>query len=254
MPYLKIDQINVYYEVEGIGPALVFIHGAMGTNSHWKYQMRVFSENYRVYALDLPGHGRSDAISKEISIVSFAELVSEVIAQLGMETPVVCGHSMGGAIGLQIALDGPSSLGALVLVGSGAKLRVHPEILINMRTNFRETIDQVYNQWVFAQNSDRSLIETLKQQVLEIKAPIAVADWEACDIFDCRSRLEELQLPTLMIVGAEDKLTPVWYSEYLLDRITGSTLEKVTNAGHYAMIEQPVQFNKVLSSFLERIL
>lgn len=254
MPYIKTDQTNVYYDVKGTGPALVFIHGAMGTNTNWKYQIRVFSESYRVYALDLPGHGRSDSIPTEISIDTFAELVSEVITQLGMETPVVCGHSMGGAIGLQLALDGPNPLGALVLVGSGAKLGVHPEILSNMRTKFRETIDQIYNKWAFAQNSDRSLIETLKQQVLEIKASIAVADWEACDSFNCRSRLDELQLPTLMIVGAEDKLTPVWYSEFLLDRIPGSTLEKVTNAGHYVMVEQPMQFNRVLSSFLERIL
>ena len=252
MPYLNIDKRNVYYELEGAGSSLLFIHGVMGTHSLWEIQTSFFSKNYQVCSVDLPGHGRSEIAPEKISISTYAKMVSDIITMLDLNNPVVCGYSMGGAIGLQLALDWPSQLRTLVLVGTGAKMGVHPDILTTIRTNIKEGIDLVYDQWAFSKKTDRDLIETVKRQVLETKSQIAVADWEACDAFDCRARLEEIQLPTLVIVGEEDKLTPVWYSEYLWEQIQGSALEKIPDSGHYVMLEQPDQFNKVLHSFLKR--
>ena len=147
MPYLNIRGNNLYYELKGNGTPLVFIHGAMGTHAQWAKQSRVFSENYQVCTIDLPGHGRSESISEEISITTYASVVSEVIRRLELEKYVICGHSMGGAIALHIALDGSNSLGALVGVGTGAKLGVHPDILTNIRTGFKETFNFIYDQW-----------------------------------------------------------------------------------------------------------
>lgn len=229
----------------------MFIHGAMGTHDQWEKQMRFFSKNFQVFAVDLPGHGRSDPPRGEISINYYSTLISDLIARLDLEKPVVCGHSMGGAIGLQLAIDRPNLLGALVLVGTGAKLGVHPDILTAFRTNCREAIEQFLGPWAFSKKADQVMIKAVIQQLIGIKPTIAVADWEACDAFDCRDRLEELQLPTLIIVGEEDKLTPVWYSEYLLKQIRGSTLEKIPEAGHYVMLEKPGEFNKAMLSFLK---
>ena len=94
----------------------------------------------------------------------------------------------------------------------------------------------------------------MKRQVLEARPPVAVADWEACDAFDCRTQLEAIQLPTVMIVGEEDQLTPIWYSEYLMMQIKGSTLEKIPDSGHYVMLEQPERFNTALQAFLKQAL
>ena len=253
MPYLNISGKNLYYELEGNGTPIVFIHGAMGTHAQWTKQSRVFSENYQVCTIDLPGHGRSENISEEISIVTYASVITEAIRRLELENSVICGHSMGGAIAFQIALDGSNSLSALVGVGTGAKLGVHPDILTKFRIGFRETVDLIYNQWAFSKNTERSVMEAVKAQVLETNSNIALADWEACDAFDCRVRLQEesLHLPTLMIVGEEDKLTPVRYSEYLVEQLPDSTMKMIPNAGHYVMLEQPEQFNHALLSFLQ---
>ena len=223
----------------------------MGTHLQWDNQMRFFSKNFHVFAVDLPGHGRSDPPQEEISIINYSTIISDIIARLGLDKPVVCGHSMGGAIGLQLAIDRPNQLGALVLVGTGAKLGVHPDILTAFRTNCREAIEQFLGPWAFSKKADKDMIKAVIQQLIGIKPTIAVADWEACDAFDYRDRLEELQLPTLIIVGEEDKLTPVWYSEYLLKQIRGSTLEKIPGAGHYVMLEKPGEFNKAMLSFLK---
>ncbi len=231
--------------------SLLFIHGAMGTHLQWDNQIQFFSKNFQVFAVDLPGHGRSDHPQDEISINKYSTIISDIIARLDLDKPVVCGHSMGGAIGLQLAIDRPNQLGALVLVGTGAKLGVHPDILKAFRTNCREAIEQFLGPWAFSKNANQDMIRAVIQQLIEINPTIAVADWEACDAFDCRDRLEELQLPTLIIVGDEDKLTPVWYSEYLLKQIRGSTLEKIPEAGHYVMLEKSGEFNKVMRSFLE---
>ena len=238
--------------MEGNGTPLVFIHGAMGTHAQWAKQSQVFSENYQVCTIDLPAHGRSESISEEISITTYASVVSEVIRRLELENSVICGHSMGGAIALQIALDGSNLLGALVGVGTGAKLGVHPDILTKIRTGFKETVDLIYDQWAFSKSTERSVMETVKAQVLEINSNIALADWEACDAFDCRIRLQEesFHLPTLMIVGEEDKLTPVRYSKYIVEQLPGSTMKIIPNAGHYVMLEQPENFNHALLSFL----
>lgn len=252
MPYCQINAKKVYYEAEGAGLGILFIHGAAFTRICWENQTFFLSKQYQVCTVDLPGHGRSEVILENVSINNYAKIITEVIKMLDMKNPVVCGHSMGGAIGLQLALDWPNQLGALVLVGSGAKLGVYPDILTTLRSNFREAIDLIYDNWAFSMKTDKDLIEVVKRHILEIKSHIAVADYEACNAFDCRARLEELQLPTLMIVGEEDKLTPVRYSEYLLKQIRGSTLEIIPEAGHYVMLEQPEQFNRALLSFLER--
>lgn len=224
----------------------------MGTHDQWEKQLNFFSKIYHVVTVDLPGHGQSEFPQGKISINYYATMISDLIARLDIEKPVVCGHSMGGAIGLQLALDRPTQLGALVLVGTGAKLGVHPDILTTFRTNCREAIEQFLEPWAFSKKTNHAIIEEVKQQIFEIKSQIAVADWEACDAFDCRARLNGLQLPTKIIVGEEDKLTPVWYSEYLLKHIRGSTLVKIPEAGHYVMLEQPEQFNRALLSFLEQ--
>lgn len=215
--------------------------------------MRFFSKTYHVVTVDLPGHGQSKPPLGKISIGYYATMISDLIVKLSLKKPVICGHSMGGAIALQLALDKPTELGALVLVGTGAKLRVHPDILTAFRTNCREAIEQFLGPWAFSKKTDQTIIEEVKQQIIRINPQIAVANWETCDAFDCRARLEELQLPTKIIVGEEDKLTPVWYSEYLLNQIRGSTLEKIPEAGHYVMSEKPQEFNKAILSFLERM-
>jgi pimeloyl-ACP methyl ester carboxylesterase len=160
---------------------------------------------------------------------------------------------LGGAITLQLALDNPGLLTALVLVGTGAKLGVLPAILEALKTRFEESVDLAVGQMGFAAGADSGLIEQSKQECLRCGSEIAYADFSACNAFDVRDRLAEIYLQTLIIVGEEDQLTPVKWSRYLREKIAKSKLLVVENAGHMVMMEQPDIVNDRIQSFIRML-
>ena len=122
MPSVKINNLNMYYESVGQGEAIVFLHGFTGSNKDWRYQMAVVHDQYRGIALDLRGHGQSDAPKNEAeySIYLNCEDVRGLLKQLGIERCCLVGHSMGGFTALQFALENPEMLWGLVLVDTSS--------------------------------------------------------------------------------------------------------------------------------------
>ncbi len=252
MPFTTIQGTRMYYQSQGEGLPLIFIHGSMSSHLAWGYQ-RPLSEDYRTVMLDLPGHGRSDPPEAEISVKLYTEYVAEFIKKLDLVKGIPVGHSLGGAITLQLALDFPGLLTALVLVGTGAKLGVLPAILESLKTRFEESVDLAVGQLGFAAGANPDLIEQSKQECLRCGQDIAYADFTACNNFDVRDRLAEIYLQTLIIVGKEDQLTPVKWSQYLRDKIPKSKLMVVEKAGHMVMIEQPDIVNSRIPSFIRML-
>ena len=249
MPSLVIRGKKIFYESVGEGLPIVFVHGSLGNHISWEFQKQL-SEEYRLVLLDLPGHGESDPLDEEISVKLYADYVAEFVRGLGIEKMVVVGHSLGGAICIQLALDYPELLRAVVLVGSGAKLGVLPTILEALRTNFEESIELAIGGMAFAEKANPELIEMAKSECLKCKQEVGYSDFAACNIFDVRERISEISVPTLIIVGSEDKLTPVKWSQYLNDKISNSSLKVIENAGHMVMIEQPEELNQAILTFL----
>lgn len=196
---------------------LVFIHGSGGSSQVWQAQVDYFGPS-RAFAIDLPGHGeRADTLAPEVSVLDYARVVHEIIFQeLHLTQPIIGGHSLGGAVVLTMALEYAAELRGLILIGTGARLRVLPSILEEAR---REGV-------------------------------VPYRDWAACNAFDIMDRLSEIHRPTLIICGADDRLTPVKYSQYMHDRIEGSTLRIIPNAGHSVMQEQPEQVNLAIAEWL----
>ncbi len=246
--------LRIYYESEGNGLPLCLIHGAASTHSIWKNQIKVFSAGYRVIAPDLPGHGRSGPFddSSRISIRQYAGHVREFLETLGVEEAVMVGHSMGGAVCIQLVLDSPWVVRGLGLINTGAKLRVSPHLLSALREDFRGTMEKGWES-MFGEKGKRILhcLEGLKEEMVGIDPVVGVADFEACDEFDCRERLGEIEKPTLIIGGTEDILTPPWYQDYLHKRIKNSVLVIMGGVGHLSMVEDPEEFNGALLSFLQ---
>lgn len=249
MPSLVIRGKKVFYESVGEGLPIVFIHGSMGNHVSWEFQKQL-SDEYRLVLLDLPGHGESDPLDEEISVKLYTDYVSEFVRGLGIEKMVVVGHSLGGAICIQLALDYPELLRAIVLVGTGAKLGVLPTILEALRTNFEESIELAIGGMAFAENANPELIEMAKNECLKCKQQVGYADFAACNNFDVRERISEINIPTLIIVGTEDKFTPVKWSQYLNEKISNSSLKIIESAGHMVMIEQPEELNQAMLTFL----
>lgn len=249
LPSLIIRGKKMFYESVGKGLPIVFVHGSMGSRISWDFQ-RPLSEEYRLVFLDLPGHGGADPLDEEISVKLYAGYVVDFVRGLGIEKMVVVGHSLGGAICIQLALDYPELLRAVVLVGSGAKLGVHPTILEALRNNFEESVELAIGGMAFAEKADPGLVEMAKNECLKCRQGVGYLDFAACNEFDVRERVSEINVPTLIIVGSEDKLTPVKWSRYLNEKISNSSLKIIENAGHMVMLEQPEELNQALLTFL----
>src|SRR5581483_8725017 len=136
MPFVEIGNQKLFYAARGVkGAPLVFIHGAGDSHLLWNGQLAALSDVARTLALDLPGHGRSRGAGCE-SIEAYASAVREFLDAANIPRAVIAGTSMGGAIAQTLALDVPARVAGLVLVGTGAKLRVAPEYLEGLRGDF----------------------------------------------------------------------------------------------------------------------
>lgn len=230
-------------------PSLLFIHGAGGNSQIWDAQAFAFEGKRAVFRLDLPGHGGSEGRGED-RISAYAEWVRRVSEKIfGLEPFVVVGHSMGGAITLELSLAPPKGLRGIVLVGSGAKLAVTHAIFQMLKENpeaFFESLDR----FAFSQAAPPPVRQRIIHLTRQCPPALIFDDFKACDRFDLRNRLAEITLPALVLCGEDDQLTPLSYSRYLHEHLGGSRLVIVPLAGHMVMAEQPDLLNKAIESFL----
>lgn len=233
-------------------PTLVLVHGSGGSAQRWNYQRAYFSrKGYEVLAVDLPGHGRTPGPGRR-EISAYADYVEDLLRQRGIDKPVIGGHSMGGAVVLTMALRNPNAYAGLVLVGTGARLRVLPAIFETIKDNLNAAAEMMARS-VYSTKVSADELERAVKQLREVDPDVLHGDFEACDRFDIMRALGSIDTPTIVIVGAEDTMTPVKYSLYLRDHIPNARLEVINDAGHMVMLEQPEKFNALLERFLENL-
>ncbi|HUL23992.1 MAG TPA: alpha/beta hydrolase [Thermodesulfobacteriota bacterium] len=256
MPIVRIDGKQIGYWtgrkgfVEG-REFVLFIHGAGGGQYTWNCQKGFFEKEFNPIIIELPGHGASGE-EGEKEIGKYAEEVYAFLQTVGVRKVFLVGHSMGGAITQTLALTHPEIIQGVVLVGTGARLKVLPSILDGVYTNFKETIPKIV-QYAYSRKAPPNLIEDGVTQMLTCRPEVLHGDFLACDRFDVMKEVEKIDLPALILCGEEDALTPVLYSEFLHRRIKGSRLEVLPNAGHMVMMESAQAFNEKVSRFIEEI-
>ena len=231
---------------------LVLIHGAGGTYLHWPAEIRHLAGE-DILAIDLPGHGASEGEGKE-TIDAYAGSVLEFMDYMDIGQAVIAGHSMGSAIAQRLSLDSPERVRGLILIGAGAKLRVHPKLVeyCSSERTYPEAVSLVV-KWAFSQQADERLVELAGQRMAEMPTSVMLADFLACDAFDLLNEVQEIQQPAMVICGEDDQMTPVRFSEYLVDKLTVARLEIVPNAGHMVMLEQPEIVAQLIKGFLDEI-
>lgn len=230
-------------------PPLVLVHGAGGDRYHWPHQVRRLAAT-EIYALDLPGHGRSPGPGRR-TISDYAQVIKTFADVLALPPFILAGHSMGGAIALEVALRYGDALAGLVLVGTGARLRVNAAILEGLTQNFNATTAQLID-WMYSPSFPATLRQKALDQLRSNDPQTLHDDFAACNAFDGRAKVSSLTLPTLIICGVEDKMTPVKFSETVYQSITGSHLHLIEAAGHMVMLEQPEAVAGLFQKFMTR--
>ncbi len=247
---------NIYYfERRGndsYKPPIVLIHGAGGSHLHWPAPVRRLAE-YPVYALDLPGHGKSEGRGQQ-TIEAYAKSIRQWMEAINLRQALFVGHSMGGAIALSLSLQNPNHVIGLGLIGTGARLKVAPELLETAsREEFLPNTIETIVDWAFSPEADSRLVEQAAKRMAEIRPTVLHSDFVACNAFNVMDTLESIHSPTFILCGENDRLTPPRYSQYLADHIPDAKLAIIPEAGHMVQLEKPQQVAEALQKFTKRV-
>lgn len=247
---------NYYFLHEADDPAtppMLLIHGAGGSHLHWAPDIRRLN-GFRVIALDLPGHGKSDGIGRQ-TIQDYVDAVQDFMDEMDLPPVVIVGHSMGSAIAMQMTLDAPDRVLALVMVSGGSRLRVNPSIMENAANpaTFPLAVKTI-NEWAFGSDADPRLRELAANRMeKETRPTVLHGDFLACNDFNATERLAEIKKPTLIICGSDDKMTPFKHSLALHGAIPGSDLVEIEGAGHMVGLEKPHEVAEALEEFMNSL-
>lgn len=254
MPEITIGGKRIHY-IEGdttdpARPTVLMIHGAGQRVATWKRQLELLKNHpkYNLIIPDLPGHGASEGEGSR-DVAGYKVFIEEFADALSLTGIIPVGHSMGGAVAMIYALDRPEKVRATVLVGTGAKMRVAGETLKTVKNNYQLFCDVAPSRMI-AQGSPEEIKKEFREDLLDTSPDVCYRDLVACDEFDLMDRVREIKTPTCIISADQDILTPPKYGEHLRDSIIGSSYHLIMNSGHFMMLEQPLEFNRILTGFL----
>lgn len=226
---------------------LVFIHGSGATAKVWKYQSNHYPGSI---AIDLPGHPEGDLIE---SIPDMAAWLKKTVDEKALSELVLIGHSIGGGIALQYALDYPEDVRALISIGSGGRLRVHPDTINYMEHALDDAVSIAPLIDSFWQKAGAEFASELKADGMALGPGVFLNDFKACDKFDVMDRLGEISVPMLAIVGTEDVMTPVKYAQFLVEKMHNASIEIIEGGTHSVFAEYPEEVNAAIDKFLQKL-
>jgi len=260
MPILERQRQRIFYEVSGSGPAVVLGHSLLCSGEMWEGQVPALAESYRVVNIDYRGHGKSGTVERDFTLYDLVDDTVAILDEQGINRAAWVGLSIGGMISLRAALTVPERVGALIVAGASAAAEpFYPRFkyrvlglgarLVGMRP-FVSPIEAI----MFGQSTlqgNRPLVDEWIPSVLSMDLPSILRCLEATVTRDSLlHRLQEIEVPTLVFAGEEDRAQPVSMSEEIANGIFGSRLEIIPGAGHLSSLEQPELVTRAMLDFL----
>lgn len=219
--------------------ALVYVHGSGHTHDSFAAQVEAFPDSD---AVSLPGHPEGVALT---SVADGAVWLAKYLRWRRADTAIVAGNSLGGAIAIEWALQYPEQVAGLILLATGGRLRVSPEIFAMIDGQWPQCIDTLV-EWSVAPSASRELRARMKEWHVTVGQASTRQDYANCNVWDRMERLASIKARALIVVGSEDRLTPPKYSSALHDKIAGSELAVIEGAGHMAHAEKAAEANALI--------
>lgn len=261
---VEVNNSVLYYNDVGEGDVpILFLHGFPFDKSMWNEQLDSLKSLHRVIAVDIRGFGQSKDENTDLTIDLFAEDVIAMMDKLAIKKAIICGLSMGGFIALNAIKRFPERFEALLLCDTNciadtadAKEKRYKAIE-QIRSEGTDEFNEKFIKNVFHPDSlinKREVVNDLRSTVFANSERIITAGLVAlAERFETCSSLKAVKVPTLIICGREDNVTPLSQSQFMHDHIDGAVLKIIETAGHVSNLEQPETFNKHLLDFLNSL-
>lgn len=266
---LELPGARVNYAEIGEGEPILFVHGLAGCWRNWLENLPHFGRTHRAIALDLPGFGHSPLPDWPIDMPSYGRLIHDFCEQLGIDrVAALVGNSMGGFAATEAVIEEPSRFERLVLVSAAGisfaeaqgrraeafarSVEVLAPFLVGPRRIwFRRPVGRRIAFGSLVHYPNRLRGELLREQIApSLSSPGFAGATRAIAGYDTRHRLPEIELPTLVVWGLNDRIVPVDAALGYHRLIAGSRLELFERTGHLPQLERPLRFNALLDEFL----
>ena len=247
--FIKINNLNVAYQSAGEGDAVVLLHGWGGEADSFKPVFQWLSQTHKVYALDLPGFGKSDTPPTAWGTADYAQCVTAFFEELGIRKAHLIGHSFGGRISIILGAEHPEKVAKLILVDS-AGIKPRRTAKYYFRVSLAK-VGKLLRRWGtygarVANALSRRVGSSDYQRAGAMRATLVKVVNE-----DLRPLLARIAAPALLIWGADDKDTPVAYGKIMEKEIPDAGLVVLEQAGHFSYLDKFPQFCRVVASFLK---
>lgn len=226
---------------------LVFVHGSGGCKEGWYYQEKYFAGSD---AVSLPGHPEGKPCT---SIEGYVEWLRGYCKGRGYREVVLAGHSMGGAIAQLYGLHYPEELKALILISTGARLRVHPMYLEECQKAIQNPTPWIKGMEANYARVEPQVVKLIIEKRKQVGPAVQHNDFLCCDRFDFLDKVSQIRLPTLVLGGTEDVMTPLKFTQFLGQKIPGAKLVVFEGATHALPQERPREVNQTIGEFLKTL-
>lgn len=254
-----MNKVDLHYTVEGSGETIVFVHGLSDNLTYWEFLASNLRHDYRVVRVDLRGHGQTELGDEGISIETYSEDLNGLLDDLNIDKINLVGFSMGSTVALDFTLRYPDIVSSLVLMACFYKADEHSEIIFNrwkdaLKISFNEFYDLILPMVVcpdFIENN-KAEIEMLREIASKsANVPSYIAAIDACLNFDIGEELSNIGVPTLILAGRYDEITPLGSQKELQGKIRNSKLIVFDDVRHNLLIGENNE--KILNILKKRI-
>ena len=260
MSSIVTDQGIVHYETYGQGAPVVLLHGWLGSWAAWQKTMEGLGRHYRTYGLDFWGFGESGKKRETYAVSDFVELVDQFMERLGITSAPIVGHSMGGTVGLLVALHHPERVQKVAVVGSplvGSSLNIFLRL-----AGYRPIAFAVYNMPVllrlgirafspFIAKRNREYYTMQERDLSRTSLESFLTSIASLRRTDLRPLLGKVGVPVMGVYGSRDTIVHPGQHKVLSACLPGARVEVMHGSTHFPMVDEPDEFNALLKTFLD---